>query len=119
MVSDKEIFDKLRRQQKRTIEVLGRTKVPMNRDRLYKALGITQWGMSIFGRHWVRGKSMADTTADDKKKNETYPSLITLGLIEVVDLDIDGLIEHAYVLTPRGKQVYESVKNEIEITVPD
>lgn len=59
---------------------------------------------------------------EDKEKREHfeqhdkyvgYPSLITLGMVERLELDIEGIREIAYRLSAKGRKALEETKDEV------
>lgn len=93
-----EVAQALRGKQTEVIRLLGEARGPLSRGKMYDRLEMSA------GLNHVLGYNDPDKRAlHDEKK---YPSLITLGLITLDILDIDGLEERVYFLTKLGREVH-------------
>lgn len=83
--------------QVKVLQILSKCKGRMTRAKLYEKLGFkTNAGLNdVLGRNDPEKR---------KERDQKYPSLLTLEYIDLMELDIDGLIENSYSITPRGRK---------------
>ena len=77
----------------------------LDRAALYDRLGFTQHS----GLNDILGRMDPDKRA---KNDQRYPSLLTLGYVIIKRLDIDGVWENCYEITPSGKKALEVILSQ-------
>mgnify|MGYP001573832044 CR=1 FL=1 len=92
----------LRPLQIRVLQALNRSSSPLSRTKLYDELGFkAQSGLNdVLGKNDLKARARAD--------KEKYPCLLTLDMVELVELNIHGRAERVYQLTPKGKKAAKS-----------
>ncbi len=90
--------DGLRPLQVRVLKALS--KKPMNRSKLYAALGFANES----GLNDILGKNDLDARA--KADKEKYPCLLTLKAIKMNAVDVDGRTENVYEITATGRKLF-------------
>lgn len=82
--------------QSKVLKVLAASPGLLSRKVLYDELGYThRAGLNdVLGRNDPEKRSFRD---------KKHPSLITLGYVEVMNLDIEGVVEIVYRITPAGR----------------
>jgi DNA-binding MarR family transcriptional regulator len=94
----------LRNAQRRILKTLARAKGPMN--------AATLCDRAEFDQAWV-GEYLGSHNVENREKIETrsgFPSLASLKLIKITELDLDGKTERCYELTAKGRKVWDEIK---------
>lgn len=90
----------LRPLQVRVLKELAKAKGPLTRAKLYDRLGFK----APSGLNNVLGKNDPKKRA---KADKVYPSLLTHGYVQLLELDVDGRIERGYEITASGRKALE------------
>lgn len=96
-------LNNLRVPQLRVLDCLSKSRGPLSRTKLADRCGAKTTQLVAL----AVGYDNADKRAKAESKQGAYPSLLTLGYVKRLVLDIDGIKESAYMLTPLGRKVME------------
>lgn len=93
--------------QLRVLDCLYRSKGPLSRGRMSERIGNKT--VVVVGRAVGYSDPERRAAFENTKDGGFRPSLLTLGYVEEVQLDIDGLIETVVSLTKKGREAFKAL----------